>query len=70
MFTVSLPDRQASDRIIFEERHNAYITCIGTKTSIGPEGNLEIDRGDRQGAGRIGGRGAGLDFWGGLGGWV
>jgi len=37
-----LPDRQASDRIIFEERRNAYITYIGTKTPIGPEGNSLI----------------------------
>jgi hypothetical protein len=42
MFTVTLPDRVASDRIIFEERRNAYITYIGSKTPIGPEGNSQI----------------------------
>jgi len=42
MFTVTLPDRQASDQIIFQERRNAYINYIGTKTPIGPEGNSLI----------------------------
>jgi len=36
------PDRQSSDRLIFEERRAAYITYIGTKTPIGPEGNSQI----------------------------
>jgi hypothetical protein len=42
MFTVTLPDRQASDLLIFAERRNAYITYIGTKTPIGPHGDSQI----------------------------
>jgi hypothetical protein len=42
MFTVTLPDREASDRIIFQERRDQYITYIGTKTPIGPNGNSQI----------------------------
>ena len=42
MFTVTLPDREASDQMIFQERRTAYITYIGTKTAIGPRGNSLI----------------------------
>ena len=42
MFTVTLPDRTASDRIIFEERRSQYITYIGTRTPIGPYKNSQI----------------------------
>ncbi|HEY4112259.1 hypothetical protein [Puia sp.] len=42
MFTVTLPDRVASDRMIFEERRNQYITYIGTRTPFGPRGNSLI----------------------------
>ena len=42
MFTVTLPDRMSSDRMIFEERRNQYITYIGTKTPIGPASNSQI----------------------------
>ncbi len=42
MFTIKLPDRQASDELIFSERRAAYITYIGTKTPIGPHGNSQI----------------------------
>ena len=38
MYTVTLPDRQESDRIIFQERRNQYILYIGTKTPIGADG--------------------------------
>jgi hypothetical protein len=39
MYTVTLPDRQTSDRMIFEERRTQYITYIGTKTPITDEGS-------------------------------
>jgi hypothetical protein len=42
MFTVTLPDREASDRIIFQERRSQYITYIGTRTPIGPYSNSLI----------------------------
>jgi hypothetical protein len=42
MFTLILPDREASDRIIFQERRNQYITYIGTKTPMGPNYNSLI----------------------------
>jgi hypothetical protein len=42
MFTITLPDREASDRIIFQERRSQYVTYIGTKTPIGPNGNSQI----------------------------
>jgi hypothetical protein len=42
MFTITLPDREVSDRIIFQERRNQYITYIGTKTPIGPYSNSQI----------------------------
>ena len=42
MFTITLPDRAASDQLIFQERRNAYITYIGSKTPIGPRGNSQI----------------------------
>lgn len=42
MFTITLPDRQESDRIIFQERRNQYITYIGTKAPIGPKGYSQI----------------------------
>ena len=42
MFTITLPDRQASDQLIFAERRNAYIMYIGSKTPIGPHGNSQI----------------------------
>lgn len=42
MFTVTLPDRQESDRIIFEERRKAFIQYIGTRTPIGPDRNSLI----------------------------
>ena len=42
MFTVILPDRVESDRIIFQERRTQYITYIGTKAPIGPKGNSQI----------------------------
>jgi hypothetical protein len=42
MYTVTLPDRQESDRMIFQERRNQYITYIGTKTPIGPDGSSQI----------------------------
>jgi hypothetical protein len=38
MYTVTLPDREASDRIIFDGRREQYIAYIGTKTPIGPDG--------------------------------
>jgi len=42
MFTVTLPDREVSDRIIFQERRNQYITYIGAKTPIGANSNSQI----------------------------
>lgn len=42
MFTVTLPDRRASDQLIFQERRSAYINYIGTRTPIGPYGNSLI----------------------------
>ena len=42
MFTVILPDLEESDRIVFQERRNQYITYIGTKAPIGPGGNSQI----------------------------
>jgi len=42
MFTITLPDREASDRILFQERRNQYITYIGTKTPIGSHNNSQI----------------------------
>ena len=42
MFTVILPDREISDRIIFQERRNQYITYIGSKTPIGLNSNSLI----------------------------
>jgi len=38
MYTVSLPDREESDRLVFQERRNQYITYIGSKTPVGPNG--------------------------------
>jgi hypothetical protein len=42
MYTVVLPDRQESDRLIFSERRTQYITYIGSKMPIGPDGNSQI----------------------------
>lgn len=42
MYTVTLPDRQESDRIIFQERRNQYITYIGTKTPISADGTNSV----------------------------
>src|ERR1700761_8991545 len=42
MYTVTLPDRMESDRIIFEERRRQYITYIGTKTPVSPDGRSQI----------------------------
>jgi len=42
MYTVLLPDRQESDRLVFQERRNQYITYIGSKTPIGPDGYSQI----------------------------
>ena len=42
MYTVILPDRELSDRIIFQERRNQYITYIGSKTPIGANSNSLI----------------------------
>ena len=37
--TETLPDRVESDRIIFTARRDQYITYIGTKTPVGPDGS-------------------------------
>lgn len=42
MYTMTLPDRMESDRMIFAERRNQYITFIGSKTPIGPNGGSQI----------------------------
>lgn len=42
MYTVLLPERVESDRLVFQERRNQYITYIGTKTPIGPDGYSQI----------------------------
>jgi hypothetical protein len=42
MFTVTLPDRVASDRMIFEERRTQYISYIGTRTPMGLHKNSLI----------------------------
>lgn len=42
MFTVALPDRQASDQMIFQERRSQYITYIGSKVPLGVQGNSLI----------------------------
>jgi len=42
MYTVLLPDRVESDRLVFQERRNQYITYIGTRTPIGPDGYSQI----------------------------
>jgi hypothetical protein len=42
MYTVTLPDREGSDRMLYEERRTQYINYIGTKTPIGPNGNSQI----------------------------
>jgi hypothetical protein len=42
MYTILLPDREESDRIVFQERRNQYITYIGAKTPVGPNGYSQI----------------------------
>lgn len=42
MFTVTLSDREVSDRLIFQERRNQYITYIGTKTPVSSYGTSQI----------------------------
>ncbi|HEY2726224.1 MAG TPA: hypothetical protein VGI61_03560 [Parafilimonas sp.] len=42
LYGITLPDRQASDLIVFTERRNQYITYIGSKVPMAPEGNSLI----------------------------
>ncbi|MBV9960833.1 MAG: hypothetical protein JO072_01185 [Parafilimonas sp.] len=39
LYGVTLPDRQASDLIVFTERRNQYVQYIGSKVPTGPQGN-------------------------------
>jgi len=39
LYGVTLPDRQASDLIVFTERRNQYVTYIGSKVPMGAKGN-------------------------------
>ena len=42
LYAVTLPDRQASDLIIFSERRNQYVQYIGSKVPAAPAGNALI----------------------------
>ena len=42
MYTETLPGRAESDKIIFQERRTQYITYIGSRVPIGPDGNSQV----------------------------
>ena len=42
LYGVTLPDREASDLIVFTERRNQYVQYIGSKAPTGPQGNSLI----------------------------